>query len=341
MFIEYQIHLFIDSVILPILLVLGIAGNTFMIIVLLKNKSRDSSTGRLLLALVISDIFVLVISVPYKWLDTTYGINIRDFSDLGCRTHLFLTLQAGQLSVLYIATISVERFVFVMLPYKAKTICTGRNINIIILVLLLVSLILSGHTLYGVGLTDNDKCAPIDKIYQVRIWRVWQILNVVGIVFVPFTIMVLSNTCIITKLVFGNCTSNACLGTKRKQNRLAVKKKASQVTVTLMLVILTFIICVIPLAIYYIMFSGDQWEHGTTHHDALVLLFWSVSSALYHTNSAVNFLIYFLSASKFRKEIKDLCCLKQAEMTHFLNEENTPSNQSVESNQTVESQVKY
>jgi hypothetical protein len=98
-----------------------------------------------------------------------------------------------------------------------------------------------------------------------------------------------------------------------------------------MIVILTFLICVIPLGIYYIMFSGQQWQHEETHRDAVILLFWSVSSGLFHTNNAVNFLIYFLSGSKFRKELKYLCCNKQTKTTHAFIEERTPSAQTVES----------
>jgi hypothetical protein len=58
-------------------------------------------------------------------------------------------------------------------------------------------------------------------------------------------------------------------------------------------------------------YGGKQLGYGTEHHDAEVLLFWGVALTVYFTNSATNFVLYFLFGSKFRKEVKRLFISKQ------------------------------
>ena len=68
-----------------------------------------------------------------------------------------------------------------------------------------------------------------------------------------------------------------------------------------------FFITTLPISIYNI---GYTYWYSTTdpHVIAKLELWWSVVNMLMYTNNAVNFILYSLSGSRFRKELKHVMC---------------------------------
>ena len=68
-----------------------------------------------------------------------------------------------------------------------------------------------------------------------------------------------------------------------------------------------FFITTLPISIYNI---GYTYWYSTTdpHVIAKLELWWSVVNMLMYTNNALNFLLYSLSGSRFRKELKRVLC---------------------------------
>ena len=302
-FVEYQAYLIILKIGMPILILCGTLGNIISLIVLLKPEQRRSPTARILTVLAFSDITNLWTSGLYNWLIAVFNVNIFDSSIFVCKFYSFMNMQLSQISTLFIAALTLNRFFAVLLPFKVKIIFTLRNTNILLSCLVLMSILISCHILIGFGLTEQGQCAQAEEMYDTLIMKVWrnaQIVVLLGTIACVF----LANICIIGRLVYRNRLVKKLL--KNRERNRSDKQKTSDVTRTLVLVNVIYLICNIPLGAFGIKYGQRPLEYGTDHGDAVMLLFWAISITTYLVNNAINFILYFLSASQFRKEVKKL-----------------------------------
>ena len=300
-FVEYQAYLIILKIGMPILILCGTLGNIISLIVLLKPEQRRSPTARILTFLAFSDLTNLWAAGLNNWIIALLNVSIFDSSIFVCKFYSYMNMQLSQLSTLFIGALTLNRFFAVLLPFKVKSTFTLRNTNILLICLMIVSILINCHILIGFGLTEQGQCA--EEMYGILIMKVWTNTQ---IVFFHGTIacVFLANICIMGRLVYRNRHLKKLLK-NRKRNR-SDKQKTSDVTRTLVLVNVVYLICNIPIGAFGIKYGKRPLEHGTDHEDAVMLLFWAISITTYLINNAINFILYFLSASQFRKEVKKL-----------------------------------
>ncbi|KAL8558684.1 hypothetical protein ACOMHN_037777 [Nucella lapillus] len=89
----------------------------------------------------------------------------------------------------------------------------------------------------------------------------------------------------------------------------AREKAAWSVTVTVIVVSITFLVLTLPSTIYYILFYFETDSAG--YREAVLSLISAIGETLYHANSAINFYLYCLTGRRFRGEfIKIMCCVR-------------------------------
>ncbi|XP_076452261.1 uncharacterized protein LOC143287904 [Babylonia areolata] len=80
------------------------------------------------------------------------------------------------------------------------------------------------------------------------------------------------------------------------------QKDANSVTVTIIIVSLTFIVLTLPIFIYGDLYQFKDQSKMSAQQRAEVFLFYTISSLLASTNSSINFYLYCLTGRRFREE---------------------------------------
>lgn len=97
------------SMLLSIIIIVGIIGNTLNIIVFSKKSMRQISTFRFLLYLSAADMLVLLVCSTDALLRFGYQVEIRLYSTVVCRLHTFSTYFLTHISSVILMVISVDR----------------------------------------------------------------------------------------------------------------------------------------------------------------------------------------------------------------------------------------
>jgi hypothetical protein len=159
------------------------------------------------------------------------------------------------------------------------------------------------HILVGLGLKEEGHCAQIEGIYNTLVVKMLVNLEIAFFILVPVAFVIVANILTGVRIAFRTIKPVVM---KRSQ-----KQQSFRTTKILTILSIVFLVSAIPVAVFYALYSGQQLNHGTNHQDAVILLFWGAASFAYMTNSAINFVLYFLLASKFRKEVKKMFSCKK------------------------------
>ena len=115
----------------PVLLVIGLLGNLMSIVVLTRREFSNMTMRIIIIALAISDT-ILIIMHPHNkpYVRSFLGADVRSHDLTSCKVFYWFFRTAKMTSSWLIVLISMERFVAVWFPLKAKFINTKRNIFI-------------------------------------------------------------------------------------------------------------------------------------------------------------------------------------------------------------------
>ena len=315
-YLEYRHAVRIWKTIPPIFLVLGTLGNLLTIVVLMRSKSRLSSTALYLSALAVSDLLVLWLGLLRQWLIYMFDIDVRHLSEAGCKIHIFLVYFATQCSSWLLVAVTSERFIGVWLPHKVKQGCTPRVAIVTISVIIASLMLLNVHWFYGMGvrvITYNNvtyefKCNSIYDHYYDFLGFKWPWIDLCFFSLGPFTILLVGNVSIIVRVLVSKHKTRTQIAPSNGGTANKKSDKTSQLTAMLVLLNVVFMTCTIPISVYLI--GEPNWlEKLETYHDLAILrLWWAVVNSFMYLNHTINFILYFLSGSRFRQEVKSLLC---------------------------------
>ena len=94
---------------LIIIIVIGLIGNTFNMIVFSRRNMRNVSTFRFLMYLAAFDLLVLSTGTTHLLLKQLFHFDLRIYSNLVCKLHTFFTYLTTHVSSLILTTVSIDR----------------------------------------------------------------------------------------------------------------------------------------------------------------------------------------------------------------------------------------
>ena len=305
------------KVVPPILLILGTLGNVLTIVVLMRGKTRRSSTAIYLTALACSDLLVLYTGLLRQWIKYMYDIDVRHLSVAGCKIHVYLVYSGTQLSSWLLVAVTSERFVGVWCPHKVKMGCTPVTAGGVVGVICFVIGALNVHWLYGKGdleytfqnQTRVAKCASLFDDYNNFLKFHWPWVDLCMFCLLPFTILIIENSAIIIKVIKSHAKARTQIApAKSGGEQKKPSSKRSQLTAMLLTINAVFFVCVTPISIYLI--GQTYWikDIKTWEQYAHMMLWWAIVNTLMYINHSINFIMYFLSGTRFRQEVKALFC---------------------------------
>lgn len=327
---------------------LGLVGNLLSLTVIMNKKLRRSSTYSFLAALAASDSLLLVTSILLLAKDSSKPER-QDYvwpGKGGLCNYLFPYIQPAACvfhvtSVWLTLAFTIDRYLMICHPLRAKTFCTVRNARKVIVCLLLGSLVynlprfleyhvvevqfpLTNRTNVACDLTAIGR----DVTYR-RVYHSW--LNLLLVFAFPFVSLVVFNSFLVRAVVRSR--------TRARSLRLSVpEKRANDTTAMLLGIVAVFLVCQLPALV-----SRTIWAMTS---DPSVTFQWiplytvnEIANFLIVLNSAINVIPYYFFGARFRKLFceKFCCCFMASSrfQQHYLCPSLTSAGQSGRSSFSV------
>ncbi|XP_013396229.1 QRFP-like peptide receptor isoform X2 [Lingula anatina] len=173
--------------------VLGLIGNSMVVFAMLGDQKNSSVATTFLASLAIADLLFLLVCVPYRIVRFLIGSWQDSFL---CKFSGFVEMLAAVLSIFNLTAVSVERYVVIVHPMKARYLFTMGSIKKIVIAVWLVSAVLSAPMFHIAGIT-KDKYFENETKFIMHSCHDNEALNYgekVAFVFYQFTLMFLLPT---------------------------------------------------------------------------------------------------------------------------------------------------
>ncbi|XP_045124465.1 LOW QUALITY PROTEIN: allatostatin-A receptor-like [Portunus trituberculatus] len=301
-------YAFIVAIVVPIIfgiiVLVGLFGNTLVVIVIIANKQMRSTTNYLIFSLAMADLLFIVFCVPFTASD--YILPSWPFGSIWCQTVQYLTYVTAYASVYTLLLLSLDRFLAVVHPITALSIRTERNALYAICcswILILTSCI-PLYLCHGIKKQNFDgkvyiHCGFLDEDYNHMAFHIGFITTMY---FVPLAVIVVLYLMILNRLWYG-----VVPGGKSSAESVRGKKRVTRMVV---IVVVTFIVCWFPIQLVLLLKSLGIYEMTT-----IKIIMQIAAQVLAYINSCVNPILYAFLSDPFRKAFrKVISCGPQRRM---------------------------
>jgi hypothetical protein len=298
---EEWVHLAFWDYVPPFVCLFGTGLNVLTITVLLVRKFGKASTRILLVTLALADTAVLIAVLLPQWLDMSLGLKFQVLTPASCAIQRFTTFFFFHFSSWSIVLISVERWVSVRYPLKAKMICTAKTTTVALVTLFLALFALNVHILFFEKLHKSfNECTHT----YINFWNfTWRWIDFVAYTGIPVMVIAFCNVSIASAVAdsYGVRKQITYPGNVNRQS-----VRLTSVTYMLTTVCVTFVVLTLPVSVYYIVRSYTMDQLVTDHDYAVDWLINDIVNLLSYLNNSLNFLLYCMSGSKFRREVHSM-----------------------------------
>lgn len=151
-----------------IIVIVGLIGNSMVVIVVAFNQQMRSTTNLLIINLAVADLLFIIFCVPFT--ATDYVLPFWPFGDLWCKCVQYLIVVTAYASVYTLVLMSLDRFLAVVHPIASMYVRTEKNANTAILIIWGVILILAvpvlnrhGEVTYTYSSEEHTVCVFLDQ----------------------------------------------------------------------------------------------------------------------------------------------------------------------------------
>ncbi|XP_071478276.1 allatostatin-A receptor-like [Diadema antillarum] len=297
--------------------ILGIVGNSLVIIVLFIRRELSRPTDTLVGALAAADLLASVFMIP---LPQALTVPTSFLGQVYCKvvhSSMFLWV-SFEASTYTLTAIAVERYIAVAYPFQFKNLVTRKRVTIVIIANWILGFMITSY-IFKSAMLDNstNHCAPafLSKDVQMLIGTNLFLMNfllpaLVSLTMQALTVHVLYRQSLVFRKV-GNREDRSNPTTRH----LEARKRVLQM---LFIVILVFIVCWGPSQCFYFVFNlgllPDSYLFSPLQKALVVLSF---------GNSCANPIIYTIRYPEFRSAIGELFSSKKGKTKAALFSERT------------------
>lgn len=294
----------INGVLINFVGIFGIFGNILSMVILSRPQMR-SSINYLLIGLARCDTVLIITSMllfgipaiyPYTGYLFYYYYNIYP----NISPYLFPIAMSAQTASVYLTlTVTLERFVAVCHPLRARALCTYGRAKIYVIIILIFAVLYNLPRLFEVNIKEGIHmdgtivyCVIASNLRSkemyIQIYIHW--LYLVFIYFIPFLSLSILNAMIYKQVRKAN----------RERQRLSrMEKREIGLATMLLCVVIVFLMCNILALVINVL---EAFYNSI--NDYLV----KTSNMLVTINSSVNFIIYVIFGEKFKRIFLLLFC---------------------------------
>ncbi|KFV86755.1 Neuromedin-U receptor 2 [Struthio camelus australis] len=293
-------HLFLPMALVYILIfVVGVVGNFLVCLVIIKHRNMKTPTNYYLFSLAVSDLLVLLFGMPLEIYEMWSNYPFL-FGPVGCyfKTVLFETVCFA--SILSVTTVSVERYVAILHPFRAKLESTRKRAlrTIIVLWVLSVLFALPNTSTHGImwQYFPNGTLVPGSATCTV-IRPMWIYNCIVQITSLLFYVLPMGVMSVLYYLMGLRLKGDKSLEVEEMAVNVQRPSRKS-VTKMLFVLVMIFAVCWAPFHIDRLFFSFVvEWTEPLANIFNLIHV---VSGVFFYLSSAVNPIIYNLLSQRFR-----------------------------------------
>uniref|UniRef100_A0A673M6J3 Galanin receptor type 1 n=1 Tax=Sinocyclocheilus rhinocerous TaxID=307959 RepID=A0A673M6J3_9TELE len=271
----------------------GIIGNTLVMVVIGKIKSRRSrsTTNIFILNLSIADLSFLLFCVPFQ--ATIYSLPEWIFGAFLCKFVHYFVMVSMLVSIFTLVAMSVDRYIAVVLSKKSPCIRSRRNALIGVCVIWMLSFIFAVPAAQHQILTDHPNAPNSTFCWEIWTERMAKHTYKVTILVTGYLLPLVLITCCYAKVLYH---------LHKKMKNMSKKSERSKRKVrTVLLVVAAFLICWMP---HHII---AMWvEFGQFPLNDASFAFRIISHCLAYGNSCVNPILYAFLSENFRKACKQV-----------------------------------
>ena len=290
----------------PVLIPLGLIGNTLSFLVMVKKNNRKISTCIYIAAISINDSLLLCFGL-HDWL--VGALKVSQWCEWECRIAAYLDNLTLQCATYQVLAMTFDKYVAIKWPHRSAIYSTPRRTKVIILTVILSVVIYNLSHLYTTAVVAGACYGYSVKSILTKVFSWFTIvINAV----IPFTLLIHMNYVIVktvknSRKIFRNSVGSA----KQEIREKTMKTAENQLTTMLLLVTTLFLILLLPTYIRFIYVAFVSPD--TPSKFATSMLLSEISYKLYVTNSGINFFLYCVSGQKFRNDLKEIvCCIRRS-----------------------------
>ncbi|XP_063064626.1 neurotensin receptor type 1-like [Engraulis encrasicolus] len=299
------------TVIYVILFLVGCLGNSITLYILVTKKSLQNLQSTVhyhLASLAISDLLILILSMPIELYNFIWVHHPWAFGEAVCKGYYFLRDGCSYATAFNITSLSVERYMAICHPFKAKSIMSRSRTKKLISGMWVASFLLATPMLFTMGQrVENNEYICTAIVSSVTTKTVIQVNAFLSFV-VPMTLISVLNGVIASQLLrmFQEAAQDnriCIVGGNATMLSVAVEPNRTQSlrhgVMVLRAVVIAFVVCWLPYHVRRLMFC-----YVTNWSDALYDFyhyFYMVTNALFYVSSAVNPVLYNLVSANYRQ----------------------------------------
>ncbi|XP_078264712.1 growth hormone secretagogue receptor type 1 [Rhinoraja longicauda] len=282
------------TIICIVLFIVGVTGNGLTVLIIRRNKNMKTTTNLYLSSMAVSDLLIFL-CLPFD-LYRMWRYKPWLFGDFLCRFYQFINEGCTYATILHITALSIERYLAICLPLRAKVLITKRRVRSVIALLWTIALVSAAPFFFLLGV-EQDMCkhteyAVYSGILDIMIW--------VSTVYFFFPVFCLT-------FLYG------FIGRKLWKNKddirgpnAANREKYHKQTVKLLaVVVLVFVACWLPFHIGRNLFSNLSRSNSldlfvfSQYYNIVCLL-------LFYLSASINPVLYNLISQKYRTAAREL-----------------------------------
>ena len=300
---------------IPVIVLIGLSGNMTSLMVFLWTPLSAMSSSVYLAALAVADIGFLV-SLILSWTSWT---ELNLFHRHGwCPVIVYITYVFSFLSVWYVVSFTIERFIAVCYPFRRQILCTSRRAKIVVTSLAIFAMAFYSFAMWTSVVTVNPstnlpECLPARKHYHLVTFfnNADSILTLI----VPFLIISLFNARIALqirsqRIARDRMRQESILTTP---NGVHCRYDMTEIKITKMLLVVssTFLILNLPSHVYRV-YGFFCFILGHTYILTPSQTRWQeLCQILYYITFSVNIFLYSMGGKNFRKALTQIRCCRR------------------------------
>ena len=300
----------------PAICVFGILCNILNLVILTRPRLKESPYTYLL-GLAVADFGVLVMVFVRTVLSRRIGQGIYGWQIYNAYIFLPFANVFSNSSVWITVFLTIERWISVSFPLKAKKICTKSLARRVIVGIFMAAGAINvprffcrkinrivesdGDVMYAVSSSEFEQ----SEVYKTITW-----MYIVFIHGIPCLTLIVLNTCLLHVVYKANRTRAALNGSNENNIALHIFREQRRLTVTCVSIICLFLVCVSPSAFSNRPVAYALFGQGKTPDEFFQQSFYRllriVTNALVTCNLSLNFILYCFFNHKFFKTLNHL-----------------------------------
>jgi len=299
--------LYMNICVLTPVILFGLLGNVLSMLTWSRGRHRNTSTAALLTALAVMDTLVLAMPALEYWVLHVLNIWIRRSNIYACKVFGFASYFCPTSSSWIIVLVTAERLVSIWFPIRVRRVCTRTKMCLcMLLVWLVVAAVYSPFIVEAELFVESDlnvTTCDLDKngTFFIHFYAPLMWVDLCLLFMIPFILIVIANALILYKILKSRRVFVRQCEYKSYRTRVA-----NAFTIRAIVLSIFFLICLLPVSTYEVYYAY------TVDNDALTR---NICQILLYANSALNFILYCVVGSGFRKDMKtvllNLCTKKE------------------------------